>query len=323
MRTPLRLGSRGSKLALWQANWAKTQLERMALVEVQIEVIRTAGDKISDVPLAQAPPPAGQPGGIKALFTKEIEEALLEKHIDLAVHSLKDLPVELPAGLILGAIPAREDARDALISRHGQKYADLPVGARVGTSSLRRQVQLRLLRDDVSIEPLRGNLDTRLRKLDEDRYHAIVVAMAGLKRMGWADRATQVFPLQEMIPAIGQGALAIEVRADDAELLRALERLRDPDTEAAVRAERAFLRRLGGGCQVPLAAHAQVKQERLMVVGVVVSTDAERAVRGTEEGPQSEAETLGRKLAERLLQDGAQEILTALPEGSVRLPGSA
>ena len=316
MRSPLILGSRGSQLALWQANFVKSALERAGPIEVRVEIIRTTGDKITDVPLAQV-------GGSKALFTKEIEEALLERRIDLAVHSLKDLPVELPQGLTLGAIPAREDARDALISRHGQKLSDLPAGAHVGTSSLRRGLQLRLLRRDVSVEPLRGNLDTRLRKLDEGRYDAIVVALAGLKRMGWADRATQVFSVEEMVPAIGQGALAIEIRAGDSELLAGLNSLRDADTEAATQAERAFLRRLGGGCQVPLAAHARLKQERLELAGVVVSLDAARAVRGVESGPQAEAEAIGTRLADTLLNKGAREILAAIEQAGLRPPGSA
>lgn len=316
MRSPLILGSRGSPLALWQANFVKTLLERAGSVEVRIEIIRTSGDKITDVPLATL-------GGTKALFTKEIEEALQAGRIDLAVHSLKDMPTQLPAGLTLGAIPAREDARDALIARRGESWARLPAGARVGTSSLRRQVQLRLLRRDLLIEPLRGNLDTRLRKLEQGRYDAIVVALAGLKRMGWADRATQIFAPEEMLPAIGQGALAIEVRADDAELLARLSSLSDPDTEAATRAERSFLRRLGGGCQVPLAAYAQVKHERVKLAGVVVSTEGECAVRGVEKGPQSDAEAIGVALAEKLLQAGAAEILAAIQETSLRPPGSA
>ena len=288
MRSPLILGSRGSKLALWQANFVKSTLERAHTIEVRLEIIRTTGDKITDVPLGQA-------GGTKALFTKEIEEALQAGRIDLAVHSLKDMPSELPAGLTLAAMPAREDARDALISRRGETWERLPAGARVGTSSLRRQLQLRLLRQDLTIEPLRGNLDTRLRKLDEGQYDAIVVALAGLKRMGWADRATQVFSGEEMIPAIGQGTLAIEIRANDAELMTGLDCLRDADTEAAATAERAFLARLGGGCQVPLGAHAQVKNERLRLTGIVVSVDAARAVRGTEEGPAGDATAGPRK----------------------------
>jgi len=317
MRSPLILGTRGSPLALWQANHIKTLLERAhAALEVRLETIRTTGDKITDVPL-------GLVGGTKALFTKEIEEALRAGRIDLAVHSLKDLPVELPPGLSLGAIPPREDARDALISRHGQPLAKLPPGARVGTSSLRRQLQLRLLRNDLVIEPLRGNLDTRLRKLDEGRYDAIVLALAGLKRMGWADRATQIFSSEEMVPAIGQGALAIEIRGDDSEALAAVEPLGDSDTEACTSAERAFLAGLGGGCQVPLAAHAQVKQERLKLDGVVISLDAARAVRGVEEGPQENAAALGAALAERLLREGAHEILASIAEASTRPPGAA
>ncbi|MCI0404347.1 MAG: hydroxymethylbilane synthase [Acidobacteria bacterium] len=316
MRSPLILGTRGSPLALWQANHIKTLLERAHDIEVRLQTIRTTGDKITDVPL-------GQIGGTKALFTKEIEEALLAGRIDLAVHSLKDLPVALPHGLTIGAIPAREDARDAFISRHGQPLAKLPAGARVGTSSLRRQLQLRLLRRDLAIEPLRGNLDTRLRKLDEGRYDAIVVALAGLKRMGWADRATQVFSPEEMVPAIGQGALAIEIRDQDSELRAALDTLGDPDTEACVGAERSFLARLGGDCQVPLAAHAVVKQERLRLAGIVVGLDAAHVVRGVEEGPQERATALGEALAEKLLNEGAREILAAISESSVRPPGAA
>ncbi len=316
MRSPLILGTRGSRLALWQANHIKTRLEGAHTIEVRLETIRTTGDKITDVPL-------GQVGGTKALFTKEIEEALLERRIDLAVHSLKDLPVELPDGLTIGAVPAREDARDALVSRHGQPLAALPAGTRLGTSSLRRQLQLRRLRKDLLIEPLRGNLDTRLRKLDEGQYDAIVVALAGLKRMGWADRATQVLSADEMVPAIGQGALGIEIRADDSELQETLESLRDSDTESCVQAERAFLRRLGGGCQVPLAAHATLKQERLRLVGVIVSTDSVQAVRGAEEGPEAEAETIGARLAKRLLDDGGREILAAIVEAGLRPPGAA
>jgi hydroxymethylbilane synthase len=323
MRSPLILGTRGSPLALWQANHIKTLLEHAHDLEVRLETIRTTGDRITDAPVGQVGTAVGGAGGTKALFTKEIEEALLAGRIHLAVHSLKDLPVALPEGLALGAIPAREDARDALISRHGQPLEKLPAGARVGTSSLRRQLQLRLRRKDLVIEPLRGNLDTRLRKLDEGRYDAIVVALAGLKRMGWGDRATQVFSPEEMVPAIGQGALAIEIRDEDSELRQALGPLRDPDTEACAEAERAFLAQLGGGCQVPLAAHAEVTQERLRLVGIVVSLDAAHAVRGVEGGPQEEASALGAALAERLLNKGAREILAAIAESSVRPPGAA
>ncbi len=316
MRSPLILGSRGSKLALWQANFIKEKLERRHRIEVRLEIIRTTGDKITDVPLAQV-------GGTKALFTKEIEDAMLAGHIDLAVHSLKDMPVQLPDGLALGAIPAREDPRDALVSRSGQQFAALPPGARIGTSSLRRQVQLKLLRKDIQIETLRGNLDTRLRKLSEGQYDAIVVAAAGLKRLGWQDRATQFFAPDEMVPAIGQGALALEARADDAELLQELSFLRDTAAEAATRAERAFLARLGGGCQVPIGAHAVVESNRLRLVGVVVNVEGERAVRGTSEGTAADAARLGGSLAETLLREGAEEILAAIAAANPPMQGSA
>lgn len=316
MRSPLILGSRGSKLALWQANFITARLERAYAVEVRLEIIRTTGDKITDVPL-------GQVGGTKALFTKEIEEALLAGRIDLAVHSLKDMPTELPAGLALAAMPEREDPRDALIARRGETWDKLPSRARVGTSSLRRQLQLRRLRKDLVIEPLRGNLDTRLRKLDEGQYDAIVVAMAGLKRMGWGDRATQAFSVDEMVPAIGQGALALEVRADDKEMLDGLGGLGHPATEAATRAERGFLRRLGGDCQVPMAAHAEVRGEQLKLVGVVVSLDGERAIRGEKEGRANEAQTIGETLAEQLLAEGADRILAEIAAASPGAPGGA
>jgi hydroxymethylbilane synthase len=274
MRCPLILGSRGSKLALWQANYIKSSLERSQAVEVRIEIIRTTGDKIKDVPL-------GQVGGTKALFTKEIEEALLAKQVDLAVHSLKDMPTQLPDGLRFAAMPEREDPRDAFISRGGQRWDKLPAGARVGTSSLRRQLQLKRLRKDLAIEPLRGNLDTRLRKLDEGQYDAIVVAMAGLRRMGWGV------------------------------------------TEAAAQAERSFLARLGGGCQVPIAAHAQVSGEQVKLVGVVVSLDGEQAVHGEETGSTEATEEIGKTLAERLLAQGADKILEEIEAAGAMPPGGA
>jgi hydroxymethylbilane synthase len=231
--------------------------------------------------------------------------------------------VQLPDGLTLGAIPAREDPRDALVARSGQQFAALPPGARIGTSSLRRQVQLKLLRKDIQIETLRGNLDTRLRKLSEGQYDAIVVAAAGLKRLGWQERATQFFTPDEMVPAIGQGALALEVRADDVELLQGLSFLRDPAAEAATRAERAFLARLGGGCQVPIGAHAVVDGDRLRLVGVVVNVEGERAVRGTSEGTAADAARLGESLAEKLLREGAEEILADIAAANPPMQGSA
>lgn len=312
----LRIGTRGSKLALWQANHIRALLAR-AGAQVELEVIRTSGDKITDVPLAQV--------GGKGLFTKEIEEALLAGRIDLAVHSLKDLPTQLPPGLTLGAVTRREDPRDALVSRAGQQFAELAPAARVGTSSLRRQVQLKQLRGDLVIEPLRGNLDTRLRKLDAGHYDAIVVAAAGLKRLGWEQRATQVFEPEEMLPAIGQGALGIEVRADDAAIRSVLVALHDAETATATAAERAFLERLGGGCQVPMGAHARIAGTELRLLGLVAAQDGAAAVRGTLAGPTAQAEALGHRLAEQLLAQGAEEILATMRAASRSLepPGAA
>lgn len=315
-RTALRLGTRGSALALWQATYVRERMER-AGVQVELEIIRTSGDRITDVPLAQV--------GGKGLFTKEIEEALLAGRIDLAVHSLKDLPTRLPPGLVLGAVTQREDPRDALVSRSGQRLADLPRGARVGTSSLRRHVQLKHLRPDLVIEPLRGNLDTRLRKLASGQYDAIVLAAAGLKRLGAAERATQFFEPDEMIPAIGQGALGIEVRADDRSVESVLEPLHDEETATATTAERAFLERLGGGCQVPIAAYARLTGDQIHLTGLVAGPDGARLVRGARVGPRAQARALGVELAEQLLAEGAEEILAALRlgGGAVEPPGAA
>lgn len=310
----LRIGTRGSRLALWQANHVRELLAR-ANLEAELEIIRTTGDKITDVPLAQV--------GGKGLFTKEIEEALLAERIDLAVHSLKDLPTQLPPGLKLGAVTRREDPRDALVSGNGKRFAELPPGARLGTSSLRRQVQLRNLRRDLIIEPLRGNLDTRLRKLDAGQYDAIVMAAAGLKRLGWEERATQFFAPEEMVPAIGQGALAIEVRADDPQVAAVLAVLNHAETATTTAAERAFLARLGGGCQVPIAAHARVVGTELHLVGLVAGPDGSPLVRGSVTGRPEAGEALGMRLAEDLLKRGATEILEAMRAGNLQPPGAA
>src|SRR4051812_48787319 len=233
------IASRGSQLALWQARWVEGQI-KAAGHDCRIEIVRTTGDKITDVPLAKV--------GTKGLFTKEIEEALLDGRAQLAVHSLKDLPTELPEGLVLAGVPEREDPRDAVI---GKTLAELPLGARVGTSSLRRSAQLRRLRPDLIVESIRGNLDTRLRKLDEGQYDAILLAAAGLKRLGWGDRIAEILPVDVMCSAVGQGALAIETREHGAgwDACRALN---DAATHAAVLAERGVLGALGGGCQVPI-----------------------------------------------------------------------
>jgi len=294
----LTIASRGSQLALWQARWVSERLAARGH-ECHIEIIKTTGDKITDVPLAQA--------GGKGLFTKEIEEALLDGRADLAVHSLKDLPTELPAGLALAAVPEREDPHDAVV---GRKLAELPAGATVGTSSPRRAAQLRRLRPDLTIESIRGNLDTRLRKLDEGRYQAIVLAVAGLKRLGWAARIAEILPAEVMCPAVGQGALAIETRAAGAGW-DACAALNHAATHSAVLAERAFLRALGGGCQLPIGAYATVDGARLHLSGLVIAPDGSAAVRGNREGPAVEAEAIGSALAMELLEQGARALLEA------------
>jgi hydroxymethylbilane synthase len=290
------IASRGSQLALWQAHWVQAQLTS-AGHECRIEIIKTTGDKITDVPLAKV--------GGKGLFTKEIEEALLDERADLAVHSLKDLPTELPEGLVLAAVPEREDPRDAVV---GKKLADLPHGARVGTSSLRRGAQLRKLRPDLVIESVRGNLDTRLRKLDEGQYDAILLAAAGLKRLGWGARIAEILPADVMCSAVGQGALAIETRASGPGF-NACSKLDHAPTHAAVMAERGLLASLGGGCQVPIGAHATVDGPTLRLLGVVASPDGSDIIRANAEGPVANAESIGRALGATLLERGARQIL--------------
>jgi hydroxymethylbilane synthase len=291
------IASRGSQLALWQAHWVQQQLERLGYPS-RIEIIRTTGDKITDVPLAQV--------GSKGLFTKEIEEALLAGSADLAVHSLKDLPTELPAGLVLAGIPEREDPRDAMV---GSRVADLPPGARLGTSSLRRAAQLRKLRPDLIVEPVRGNVDTRLRKLDEGHYDAIVLAAAGLKRLGWEERIAETLSPDIVCPAAGQGALAIETIAGREDPCIKLDHA---PTRAAVTAERALLAALGGGCQVPIGAYATVADGRLSLQALAVSPDGVKLVRDKSEGPATDAAQIGRELGERLLAAGADEILESV-----------
>jgi len=293
------IGSRGSKLALWQAHWVQERLEELGC-ECRIQIIHTTGDKITDVALSKV--------GTKGLFTKEIEEALLAGSIDLAVHSLKDMPTEVPAGLTLAAMPVREDPRDAVV---GKTLAELPAGARVGTSSLRRSAQLRALRPDLVIENIRGNVDTRLRKLDEGQYDAILLASAGLRRLGWHDRIAELLEPETMCPAVGQGALTIETRDDGGPAFEICRRLDHQATRIAVTAERAVLATLGGGCQVPIGAHAII-DGRLSLRGVVVSPDGAQIVRSSLDGPAVEAERVGRTLGEQLLAGGGRAILEAV-----------
>jgi hydroxymethylbilane synthase len=287
------IASRGSQLALWQARWVAAQLTE-AGQPCRIEIIKTTGDKITDVPLSKV--------GGKGLFTKEIEEALLDGRADLAVHSLKDLPTELPEGLVLAAVPPREDPRDAIV---GRPLAELPQGAKVGTSSLRRAAQLRQLRPDLVVESVRGNLDTRLRKLDEGQYAAILLAAAGLKRLGWADRIAELLDPAAMCPAVGQGALAIETRAGS-DVAAPLDHAA---THTAILAERALLCALGGGCQVPIGAHATVTSGRVSLLAIVAAPDGSQIIRASAEGPATDATALGRSVAQELLARGAREIL--------------
>jgi len=299
------IGSRGSQLALWQANWIAARLAERGH-QTRIEIIKTTGDKITDVPLAKV--------GTKGLFTKEIEEALLDGRIDLAVHSLKDLPTETPEGLAIAAIPEREDPRDAMV---GAMLGSLRAGGKVGTSSLRRAAQLRVVRKDLKIESVRGNLDTRVRKLDEGQCEAIVLAAAGLTRLGWAHRIAEILSPEVMCPAVGQGALAVETRTEGParEICGALDH---PATRVAVTAERAVLASLGGGCQVPIGAHAQVSGEMLRLMGVVIAPDGARVVRKSDEGGPAGAEELGRRVGAALLADGAREILEQVYGAPVR-----
>ncbi|HEY4360906.1 MAG TPA: hydroxymethylbilane synthase [Bryobacteraceae bacterium] len=288
------IGSRGSALALWQAKHIAGKLAEFG-VETRLEIIKTTGDKIQDVPLAKV--------GGKGLFTKEIEEALLERKIDLAVHSMKDMPTGVLEGLLISAIPEREEPRDAMV---GATLSDLKHGARIGTSSLRRASQLLALGRGFQIENLRGNVDTRLRKLDEGQYDAIVLAAAGLRRLGWQDRIRELIPADVMCPAVGQGALAIETR-DSGEARKIARKLDHAETRACVEAERAMLAVLGGGCQVPIGAHAQLSGSEITLHAIVASPDGSRAIRGKLSG--TNPEQVGQALGQRLLDEGASEIL--------------
>ncbi len=295
----VRIGTRKSKLALWQANYVKEFLEKTWNVEVELVKITTTGDKITDVPLAKI--------GGKGLFVKEIEKALMEGEIDLAVHSLKDVPMVLPRGLTLGAITRREFPYDVLISNSGKKLRELPEGAKVGTSSLRRQVQIKRLRRDLKVEVLRGNVDTRMRKLKEGQYDAIVLAYAGVKRMGYEEEITEV--LDYFIPAVGQGSLAIEIREDDERIKKLIEPLNHKDSFLAATCERAFLRELEGGCQVPIGAFAQVTDGRIKIRGFISDLEAERFIEDTAEGGIHNPGEVGKELARKLLSKGGKEIL--------------
>ncbi len=301
MNEYIRIGTRASLLALWQANWVKSRLEESHPgIDVTLIHIKTEGDRI-DFPLFSM--------GGKGLFVKEIEEALIRGKIDLAVHSAKDLPVDIPDELMLIAFPAREDPRDALLSRNGKSWEEFPRGGKIGTSSPRRKAQLLNLRPDIEVVPLRGNLDTRIRKLESPDLDGVILASAGLKRMGWEGKICDHFDPEVFVPAIGQGILAIECRNQDARVRNLASDLNHPTTALELDAERAFLKKLGGGCQVPIAGLAKIQGDKVRLIGLVASTDGEKIIKGAKEGAAREGAKIGNQLAEELLSRGAIEIL--------------
>lgn len=301
MKKTIIIGSRGSQLALWQANHIATKVRQRG-IQSHIEVIRTTGDKLQSASLVKE--------GGKGLFTKEIEEALLAGVIDLAVHSLKDLPTQSTAGLTIAAIPDREDPRDVLV---GCRLEDLPSGGRVGTSSNRRATQLRLLRSDILVEPVRGNVDTRLRKLGEGQFDALMLAAAGLHRLGLEGHIRQYLEPEEICPAPGQGALALQTRVEDEAALLCRE-LNDPDTAASVNCERAVLAGLGGGCELPIGVYAFVDQEQLHVIAGVFSSRELQSVRAHGEGIATDPVLLGKRIAHELIDRGAHKLLAIRPD---------
>jgi hydroxymethylbilane synthase len=305
----LRIGSRGSQLALWQANHISALLREQGH-DIEIEIIHTTGDKVTDVALAKV--------GTKGMFTKEIEEELAAGHVDLAVHSLKDLPTELPPGFEIAAIPRRENPGDAFCSRKYRSISELPEGARVGTSSLRRQAQLKALRQDLAIHPLRGNVDTRMRKLEAGEYDAIILAAAGLHRLGKTELVQQIIPTSLMCPAAGQGALAIEIRAGDSVTRSHVKVLADPSARAATTCERALLNRLGGGCQVPIGALAEIRDDGLHLDAIVASPDGSKVLRESRDG--SDPVELGESVADTLLRRGGDAILEEVYGHGIALP---
>jgi hydroxymethylbilane synthase len=298
---PLRIGSRGSTLARWQAEFVRKQLFQLTGMEAEIVLIKTAGDKLQNASLAQI--------GGKGIFIKELEEALLEETVDLAVHSVKDIPTETPGRLFFPAVCRRDDVRDCLVSNRGALLANLKPGARVGTSSLRRQAQLRRHRPDLDLRDLRGNVDTRLRKVDSGEYEAVVVAKAGLDRLGWSQKITETLSTDICLPAVGQGAIAIESRVKDQEMAEILGKLDDEETRTVIIAERSLLAALQGGCQVPLGAWARLERGELVLDAAVCSVDGERYVRQKLTGQPAQAAELGQQMAQMLVDNGAREIL--------------
>jgi len=305
MKKIITIGTRKSLLALWQSNYIKDCLEKQYPdCEVRLQKIVTKGDKILDVPLSKI--------GGKGLFTKEIETALLEGEVDLAVHSLKDMPTKLPDGLCLTAITRRAVVGDAFVSNKYRTFAEMPAGAVLGTSSLRRKAQLLARRPDLDIRDLRGNVDTRLRKLDDGQYDAIILAAAGLTRLGYADRIRETLPCEFCIPAVGQGALAIECRSDNTEVRNLLEFLNHPETKSCTDAERAFLGLVEGGCQVPIGVHADIANDTMHITAIIASLDGSTLIRDEINGNPADAIVLGKTLGNRMLEKGGREILDAI-----------
>ncbi len=302
MKKEIKIGSRGSALALWQANWVRDSLlKQWPELIVTIEKITTSGDRFLDAPLSRV--------GGKGLFTKEIEEALLDHRVDIAVHSMKDVPAVLPEDLSIAVITEREDPRDVLISKENITLKNLPQGARVGTSSLRRQAQLLKFRPDLKITPLRGNVVTRISKLENAGLDAIVLAAAGVKRLQWEDKISEYIDINICLPAIGQGALGLEIRGNDKNVLQYISDLDHYQTHIELTAERALLKKLQGGCQVPIAAHAKVDGENIKLTAMVSSLDGKRFIEENGIEPLNMAEQLGLDIAEKLLLNGAEEII--------------
>ena len=301
----LKVGTRGSALALTQTKWVVERIrERHPEAPVEITIIKTTGDKLPDAPLAEI--------GGKGVFVKEIEEALLRGEIDLAVHSLKDMPAEIPAGLHIPVVPMREDPRDVLVSRGGKKLEQLPKSARVGTGSLRRGCQLKHWYPGFEIVPIRGNLDTRIRKLETEDLDAVIVALAGMSRMGISEKVTQIIPDNVIVPAIGQGALGIELRTDDDYVAKLVSFLDDPESRIAVEAERAFLACFGGGCQLPIAARALVTEDIVSLVAVVASLDGKTLIKDQAAAGTGHAAALGKRTAKRILAKGGKAIMESV-----------
>ncbi len=305
MKNKIIIGTRGSQLALWQANFIKSEIERLFDgIKVELNIIKTTGDRITDRPLAMV--------GGKGLFVKEIENALLNNEIDLAVHSMKDMPGILPDGLTIGAIPERENPFDVLISKENRMLSDYPTGARVGTSSLRRASQLKHIRPDLTIESIRGNLDTRIRKLKSGEYDAIVLAAAGLRRLGQESEITEYLDEFVMVPAVGQGALCIETRENDPDIAQIMAKLDHPDTRHCVTAERAFLRQIEGSCHIPVACFGKMEQEKVILTAIVASEDGSQVIREQLSSSIDDIEQSGRALADTVLEKGGKLILEQL-----------